>query len=52
MDYVITVFVFLRLLDMQKSVMKRWEKDLREFAATKKQLCDLAERMGCPLSTR
>ena len=36
----------------QQRAMKEWERDLREFAATKKQLCDLAERMDCPLSTR
>ena len=31
----------------QNSEMKRQDRDLREFAATKRQLCDLAERLDC-----
>ena len=31
----------------QNSAMKRRDRDLREFAATKRQLCDLAERLDC-----
>lgn len=37
---------------VKDSAMKRWDRGLREVAATKRQLCDLAERMDCPPGNR
>ncbi|KAK2563380.1 hypothetical protein P5673_013076 [Acropora cervicornis] len=37
--------------EFEKDGTKKWERDLREFAATKRQLCDLVKKMDCPLST-
>ena len=42
----------ISLSSLQKDVMKRWKRDLREFAAAKRQFCDLAKRIDCPLSAR